>query len=134
MKITTTLNTKKLINYILDNRDCFMNKITKFTSLSEKCVVYVRYGEISIEYYDNDTKINNDLFTLDIDIDIHTHCFDFLIVFYRRYSNTNYKREAFTDCTIDDVLEYFENPLLADITIIYKNKVIYDLGKVIDHE
>lgn len=134
MKITTTLNTKKLINYILDNRDCFMNKITKFTSLSEKCVVYVRYGEISIEYYDNDTKINNDLFTLDIDIDIHTHCFDFLIVFYRRYSNPNYKREAFTDCTIDDVLEYFENPLLADITIIYKNKVIYDLGKVIEHE
>ncbi|BAL42293.1 hypothetical protein [Staphylococcus phage S24-1] len=134
MKITTTLNTKKLINYILYNRDCFMNKITKFTSLSEKCVVYVRYGEISIEYYDNDTKINNDLFTLDIDIDIHTHCFDFLIVFYRRYSNPNYKREAFTDCTIDDVLEYFENPLLADITIIYKNKVIYDLGKVIDHE
>ncbi len=134
MNITTTLNTKKLINYILDNRDCFMNKITKFTSLTGKCVVYVRYGEISIEYYDSDTKNNNDLFTLDIDIDIHTHCFDFLIVFYRRYSNPNYKREAFTDCTIDDVLEYFENPLLADITIIYKNKVIYDLGKVIDHE
>ncbi|AUS03371.1 hypothetical protein phiAGO19_05 [Staphylococcus phage vB_SauP_phiAGO1.9] len=137
MKITTTLNIKKLINYILDNRDCFMNKITKFTSLSGKCVVYVRYGEISIEYYDSDTKNNNDLFTLDIDVDINKHVFNILKVYYIKHtSDTNilYKKDLFTECTIDDVLVHFDNPVESDITIFYQNKVIYEYGKVIDYE
>ncbi|APD20932.1 hypothetical protein HOR39_gp06 [Staphylococcus phage SCH1] len=137
MNITTTLNTKKLINYILDNRDCFMNKITKFTSLSGKCVVFVRYGEISIEYYDSDTKYNNDLFTLDIDVDINKHVFNCLKVYYIEHTediNIIYKKGVYMGCTIDDVLSYFEKPLESDITIIYQNKVIYDNGKVIDHE
>ncbi|QQM14819.1 hypothetical protein TSP_00015 [Staphylococcus phage TSP] len=137
MKITTTLNTNKLINYILTNREFFMNKITKFTSLSDKCVVFVRYGDIIIEYYDSDIKNRIDLFTLEIDIDIHKHVFDFLKVYYIKHtSDTNilYIKDLFTECTIDDVLSYFEKPLESDITIIYQNKVIYDNGKVIDHE
>ncbi|WPF65107.1 hypothetical protein [Staphylococcus phage vB_SauR_SW21] len=140
MKITTTLNTNKLINYILTNRECFINKITKFTSLSEKCVVFVLYGNIYIEYYDNDndndndTKNKNDLFTLEIDIDVRTHSFNYLNVFYREHLNPLYKKEAFMDCTIDDVLECFEKPLESYITIIFQNKVIYANGKVIDHE
>ncbi|AAX90665.1 hypothetical protein SPV66_ORF014 [Staphylococcus phage 66] len=137
MKITTTLDTKKLINYILNNRECFMNKITKFTSLSEKCVVFVIYGDISIEYYDNDTKNKNDLFTLEIDIDIHKHVFNCLKVYYIEHTediNIIYKKGVYMGCTIDDVLSHFEKPLESDITIIYQNKVIYYNGKVIDHE
>lgn len=137
MKITTTLNTNKLINYILTNREFFMNKITKFTSLSDKCVVFVRYGDISIEYYDSDIKNRIDLFTLEIDIDIHKHVFDFLKVYYIKHtSDTNilYIKDLFTGCTIDDVLSHFEKPLESDITIIYQNKVIYENGNVIDYE
>lgn len=133
MNITTTLNIKKLINYILDNRDCFMNKITKFESLSGKCVVFVRYGEISIEYYDSDTKYN-DLFTLDIDVDVRTYSFSCLEVFYREHLNSLYKKEVFMDCTIDEVLECFEKPLESNITIIFQNKVIYNNGNVIEHD
>lgn len=138
MKIKKSFKLLDLLCYIDDNREKFKDKKIQFISDSGFNFVGIDSdNDITINFSEShnyDLTINNDLFTLDIDIDIHTHCFDFLIVFYRRYSNPNYKREAFTDCTIDDVLEYFENPLLADITIIYKNKVIYDLGKVIDHE
>ncbi|QCW21990.1 hypothetical protein SA46CTH2_5 [Staphylococcus phage SA46-CTH2] len=134
MNITTTLNTKKLINYILDNRDCFMNKITKFTSLSGKCVVFVRYGEITIEYYDSDTKNNNDLFTLDIDIDIKKHVFNILVFYYRDYLSNELKKEILLNVTIDDVLSNFDKPLESELMIIYQNKVIYKNGNVIEHE
>ncbi|QEG07422.1 hypothetical protein SA1CTA1_15 [Staphylococcus phage SA1-CTA1] len=134
MNITTTLNIKKLINYILDNRDCFMNKITKFTSLSGKCVVFVRYGEITIEYYDSDTKNNNDLFTLDIDIDIKKHVFNILAFYYRDYLSNELKKEILLNVTIDDVLSNFDKPLESELMIIYQNKVIYNNGNVIEHE
>ncbi|QDH84816.1 hypothetical protein SA46CTH4_5 [Staphylococcus phage SA46-CTH4] len=134
MNITTTLNIKKLINYILDNRDCFMNKITKFTSLSGKCVVFVRYGEITIEYYDSDTKNNNDLFTLDIDIDIKKHVFNILAFYYRDYLSNEFKKEILLNVTIDDVLSNFDKPLESELMIIYQNKVIYNNGNVIEHE
>ncbi|HEF0711286.1 TPA: hypothetical protein R9C30_002640, partial [Staphylococcus aureus] len=74
------------------------------------------------------------LFTLDIDIDIKKHVFDLLEYYYIDSLNNTFVRETSFDVTIDDVLANFDCPLESKLMIIYQNKVIYNNGKVIEHE
>lgn len=140
MKIKKTFNLYDLLRYIDGNRKNFQDKIIQFISDSGHNFVVIDNDNISVNFSEShnmDLTMNNDLFTLDIDIDIHKHVFDYLKVYYIKHtSDTNilYIKDLFTGCTIDDVLSYFEKPLESDITIIYQNKVIYDNRKVIDHE
>lgn len=138
MKIKKIFKLLDLICYIDDNREKFKDKKIQFISDSGFNFVGIDSdNDITINFsesHNNDLTINNDIFTLDVDIDIHTHRFDFLKVFYGIFSNKNYRKGIFTGSTIDDVLKYFENTLYDDITIIYQNKVIYAYGKVIDDE
>uniref|UniRef100_A0AB39U1N0 Uncharacterized protein n=1 Tax=Staphylococcus phage vB_SauP_PSK TaxID=3240362 RepID=A0AB39U1N0_9CAUD len=137
MKIKKTFNLYDLLCYINDNRKNFQDKIIQFISDSGHNFVVIDNDNISVNFSEShnmDLTMNNDLFTLEIDIDVRTHSFNYLNVFYREHLNPLYKKEVFTDCTIDDVLECFEKPLESYITIIFQNKVIYANGKVIDHE
>lgn len=138
MKIKKSFKLLDLLCYIDDNRKKFKDKKIQFISDSGFNFVGIDSdNDITINFsegHNNDLTMNNDLFTLDADINIHTHRFDFLKVIYRKFSNKNYRKEIFTGCTIDDVLKYFDNTLYDDIIIIYQNKVIYEYGKVIDHE
>lgn len=138
MKIKRSFKLLDLLCYIDDNREKFKDKKIQFISDSGfNFVVIDSNDDININFSESrnyDLTMNNDLFTIDINIDVRTYSFNFLEVFYREHLNPLYKKEVFMDCTIDEVLECFEKPLESDITIIYQNKVIYDNGKVIDHE
>ncbi|AAO83859.1 hypothetical protein phiP68_06 [Staphylococcus phage P68] len=136
MKIKTTFRLNNLIYYLLTNRDYYNDKFEKFTSSNKKCIVKINMGDVYIEFdkqYD-DFEIEKELFTLDIDIDIKKHVFNILVFYYRNYLSNELIREILLNVTIDDVLSNFDKPLESELMIIYQNKVIYDNGKVIDHE
>ncbi|HHW7861947.1 TPA: hypothetical protein ACU26D_002696 [Staphylococcus aureus] len=138
MKIKRSFKLLDLLCYIEDNREKFKDKKIQFISDSGFNFVGIDSdNDITINFSEShnyDLTMNKDLFTIDIDVDINKHVFNYLDVFYREHLNPLYKKEAFTDCTIDDVLECFEKPLESYIIIIFQDKVIYANGKVIDHE
>ncbi|MBH4919371.1 hypothetical protein I6E00_13205 [Staphylococcus aureus] len=138
MKIKRSFKLLDLLCYIEDNREKFKDKKIQFISDSGFNFVGIDSDNDIIinfsESHNYDLTMNKDLFTIDIDVDINKHVFNYLEVFYRENINPLYKKEVFMDCTIYDVLECIENPLESYITIIFQNKVIYNNGNVIDHE
>lgn len=137
MKINKTFKLIDLINYILKNKDKFNDKKYSFVSNNDNCVVIIKSGNISIDFFDgftHDYKLNQDLFTIEIDINILKHRFDILDVFYREDLNPLFKREIFTDLTIGELLEYFDDPFQSHLVVFYQGKMIYDYGEMKEYE
>ncbi|QXV86152.1 hypothetical protein [Staphylococcus phage SAPYZU_16] len=138
MKIKKSFKLLDLLCYIDDNREKFRDKKIQFISDSNNNFVGIDSdNDITINFCESnnyDLTMNNDLFTIDIDVDINKHVFNCLEVYFSNLNTQEYYRHTFMNETIKDVLTYFDRPLERDIMIIYQNKVIYDNGKVIDHE
>lgn len=137
MKIKKTFNSVDLINYILKNKDKFNDKKYTFVSNNNNCVVIINSGNIKIDFfegYTHDYNLNQDLFTIDININIYKYRFDLLDVFYREDLNPLFKREIFTDITIDELLDYFDDPFQSHLVVFYQGKMIYDYGALKDYE
>lgn len=137
MKIKKTFNSIDLINYILKNKDKFNDKKYSFVSNNNNCVVIINSGNIKIDFfegYNHDYNLNQDLFTIDININIYKYRFDLLDVFYREDLNPLFKREIFTDITFDELLDYFDDPFQSHLVVFYQGKMIYDYGALKDHE
>lgn len=138
MKIKKSFKLLDLLCYIDDNREKFRDKKIQFISDSNNNFVGIDSdNDITINFCESnnyDLTMNNDLFTIDIDVDINKHVFNCLEVYFSNLNTQEYYRHTFMNETIKDVLTYFDRPLERDIIIIYQNKVIYDNGKVIDHE
>lgn len=135
MKIKTKLTINKLIDYLLTHRDYYNDKFRIFTSSNENCKVKINNSDIYIEFNKyNDFELEKDLFTIDIDIDIKKHVFNMLEFYYKDHLNGTFKSDTLAYVTIDDVLANFDCPLESKLMIIYQNKVIYNNGKVIEHE
>ncbi|AIT13807.1 hypothetical protein BP39_06 [Staphylococcus phage BP39] len=133
MKIKKTFNSVDLINYILKNKDKFNDKKYTFVSNNNNCVVIINSGNIKIDFFDG-YNLNQDLFTIDININIYKYRFDLLDVFYREDLNPLFKREIFTDITIEELLYYFDDLFQSHLVVFYQGKIIYDYRALKDHE
>ncbi|WNM64246.1 hypothetical protein [Staphylococcus phage vB_SA_STAP152] len=135
MKIKKKFKLLDLLCYIDDNREKFKDKKIQFISDSGfNFVVIDSNNDISINFCESNnygTTINNDLFTVDIDIDVKTHCFDLLQVYYIS-NNTKINYYELKNSSIENVLIYFSFDYVS--RIIYDNKVIFENGNVIEHE
>lgn len=135
MKIKKKFKLLDLLCYIDDNREKYKDKTIQFISDSGfNFVVIDSYNDISINFCESNnygSTINNDLFTVDIEIDVKTHCFDLLQVYYISL-NTKINYDEFFNSSIEDILMYFSFDYVS--RIIYDNKVIFENGNVIEHE
>ncbi|WYA77315.1 hypothetical protein [Staphylococcus phage 4086-1] len=135
MKIKKKFKLLDLLCYIDDNREKFKDKKIQFISDSGfNFVVIDSNNDISINFCESNnygTTINNDLFTVDIDIDVKTHCFDLLQVYYIS-NNTKINYYELKNSSIENVLIYFSFDYVS--RIINDNKVIFENGNVIEHE